>query len=129
MDDIVNVTTAMYDTTVRGMFPATSYVLDTYIDRRNRVWIIDFAPWGETEGILFDWEELGQAPWMSSSGRAQFRCALRDGVRPSARMFDGLPLELRNVSAMEDLVTAARRMGDAQQTDSSSEDDTVDSDA
>ena len=35
------------------------YVLDVYIDSRERVWIVDFNVWGaRTDGLLFDWKEL-----------------------------------------------------------------------
>jgi len=36
-----------------------SDALDLYIDRKERVWIIDFNPFGEpTNSLLFDWSEL-----------------------------------------------------------------------
>ena len=80
------------------------YVMDVYVDRGKRVWVIDFDEWRTADALLFEWAELEEARWP----RAQFRCAV-GGVRPSDRVFDGLPLELRNPSAMQDLVEAARR--------------------
>lgn len=36
-----------------------SYVVDVYIDRQDRVWIVDFNVWGErTDSLLFSWNEL-----------------------------------------------------------------------
>jgi len=36
-----------------------SYVVDVYVDRQDRVWIVDFNVWGErTDSLLFSWEEL-----------------------------------------------------------------------
>ena len=35
------------------------YVIDVYVDKRERVWVMDFDVWaGRTEGLLFEWEEL-----------------------------------------------------------------------
>jgi D123 len=37
----------------------SNYVLDVYVDRYERVWIMDFNVWGDrTDSILFDWNEL-----------------------------------------------------------------------
>jgi len=37
----------------------SNYVLDCYIDKNDRVWIIDFNVWDErTDPLLFSWEEL-----------------------------------------------------------------------
>ena len=36
-----------------------NYVFDVYIDRRNRVWIVDFNVWSiQTDALLYTWEEL-----------------------------------------------------------------------
>eukprot|EP01036_Dinobryon_divergens_P023655 gene23656-32027_t len=54
--DIIN---AFYSSIVKGRFPLSSYVLDVYIDKRNRIWIIDFNVFGEpTSPLLFEWTEL-----------------------------------------------------------------------
>ena len=38
-------------------------VLDVYIDKRGRIWIIDFNVFGEpTSSLLFDWTELLSPP-------------------------------------------------------------------
>ena len=35
------------------------YVFDAYIDKRNRVWLLDFNVWGKrTDPLLFSWNEL-----------------------------------------------------------------------
>ena len=37
------------------------YVFDTYIDKRHRVWLLDFNVWGRrTDPLLFTWNELEQ---------------------------------------------------------------------
>jgi hypothetical protein len=48
-----------YERKVRGAFPLRDYAWDAYIDRRGRVWLLDFAPFGyETSPLLFGWDEL-----------------------------------------------------------------------
>jgi hypothetical protein len=43
-------------------FPDPSFVLDIYVDRRSRVWLIDFNPYcSVTDSLLFSWSELGSA--------------------------------------------------------------------
>ena len=48
-----------YERRVRGRFPLRTCVFDVYVDRRDRVWLLDFAPFGgDTSPLLFTWEEL-----------------------------------------------------------------------
>jgi D123 len=36
-----------------------NYVLDAYVDRNEKVWVVDFNVWGSrTDPLLFTWEEL-----------------------------------------------------------------------
>lgn len=38
-----------------------NYVFDVYIDKSERVWLIDFNVWGErTDSLLFKWDEIMQ---------------------------------------------------------------------
>ncbi|CAN8076378.1 unnamed protein product [Agarophyton chilense] len=106
MDSIVEKITRFYDADIKGSF-LESYVVDVYIEREN-VWIIDFDIWEAADALLYSWEELGDAHWMSS-GRPQFRCALRYGVVPST-MYDGLPIELRRENGLNDLIATARQL-------------------
>jgi hypothetical protein len=40
-------------------FPLDSYVFDVYVDRKHKVWLVDFNVWGPTtDPLLFTWEEL-----------------------------------------------------------------------
>lgn len=43
---------------IGNRFPDTNYVMDVYIDKNWRVWLIDFNVWAErTNSLLFSWEE------------------------------------------------------------------------
>ncbi len=53
---------AFFESYVRGRFAGGSigrYVVDVYVDARDRVWVVDFNVWGgRTDCPLFDWGEL-----------------------------------------------------------------------
>ena len=40
-------------------FQLSNYVFDVYIDRKDRVWLLDFNVWGaRTDPLLFAWSDL-----------------------------------------------------------------------
>lgn len=49
-----------YEMYVQCLFSKCSdYCFDVYIDKKDRVWLLDFNVWGvQTDSLLFDWEEL-----------------------------------------------------------------------
>lgn len=51
-----------FQTTIRNIYAhgkVENYVFDVYIDKNERVWLIDFNVWAErTDSLLFKWEEL-----------------------------------------------------------------------
>lgn len=122
MDTIVGRISSWFEVRVSDRFDGPDrYVTDAYIDRSSRVWVLDFSAWGgNTDALLFEWEELDHAPWMESQNRAQFRCAYRQAaIRPSTRMYDGLPLELRDPDSITSLADAAQRLTREQSGDGS----------
>lgn len=126
---------ASYETDDSG-----GYAYDVYVDRQWRVWILDVAPWGPpTDDLLFSWDELRSAPWMTSGvtrdsdrqpsaesagavredaevvnvNRPQLRCvSSTSALRPAQSMYDAMPLELRNIDSGEALASAAKRLWD-----------------
>lgn len=105
--------------------------MDVFIQRRQRVFLVDVAPWGVPDALLFSWNELDTASWMPIIKRAQFRSVLDAAVRPSSDMRHGLPVELRSADAMAGLAEAAQRLIAAQLNSNAhhSSDDDGDSDA
>jgi D123 len=147
MDCVVASVVRQFDSVVRDAcadFAAGSsqgYAYDVFLDRRWRVWVLDIASWGPpTDALLFTWDELDVAEWMSEncSGnvesncrmrengnraaatsvpgpsrrpRAQLRCvAASSAIRPAQTMYDAMPIELRGVAAGDALAAAAKRM-------------------
>lgn len=48
-----------FDDVVHERFPLTSYTFDVYIDKMERIWLLDFNVWGsQTDALCFEWEEL-----------------------------------------------------------------------
>ena len=44
---------------IQSVFPLDNYVMDVYVDGKDRVWVVDFNPSGEpTCALLFEWAEL-----------------------------------------------------------------------
>jgi len=42
-----------------GIGSLPSYVIDVYLDQKNRVWLVDFNVWARsTDSLLFEWTEL-----------------------------------------------------------------------
>jgi hypothetical protein len=59
-------------------------VVDVYIDKKDRVWIIDVNPFGEpTCPLLFEWEELQQ---LSSLGEFTTRIVENEDEKMSSTM-------------------------------------------
>lgn len=61
-DDIQSTVLTFFDEYVQNQFAdgmVSRYVLDVYIDQKQRVWIVDFNVWGKsTDTLLFEWSEL-----------------------------------------------------------------------
>ena len=53
---------SFFDDTIRNRFAdgqIPNYVMDVYLDQKNRVWLLDFNLWARsTDSLLFEWSEL-----------------------------------------------------------------------
>lgn len=59
MPRITKTLTQFFTSSVHSRALLPSYTMDVYLDQKNRVWIIDFNPWGApTCPLLFSWEEF-----------------------------------------------------------------------
>ena len=51
--------TDFFDTVIEENFRLANYVFDVYIDKKERVWLLDFNVWGtQTDTLLYTWDEL-----------------------------------------------------------------------
>lgn len=115
-DALVAIIASWFERIVHEDFQAAdNYVIDVRVSRDDDVAIVDFGRWRETEPLLFDWDELQDAPWIHVTGRPQFRSAVRDGVVPAQSVYDALPVELRGEAGISELANAAQRFVREQQ--------------
>jgi hypothetical protein len=84
--------------------------LDVYIDRKERIWIIDFSNLcSETETLLFDVAELNPSisplvPTLEHDG-VYLRVTSGDSIRPSELTQASLPSDLQHLRNVSDLET------------------------
>jgi hypothetical protein len=59
MEDLEDLMVGFWETHVRPTFALDKYSVDLYVDKKRRVWVVDFNPFGDpSTSLLFDWEEL-----------------------------------------------------------------------
>lgn len=121
----------LWTTTVATALGVDALVLDVYVDRSRRAWVVDVAPSGEAAGVdalLFTWAELqsmAAAAAAAADGNGEWhpwlRCAAEGGdappLAPSRVMYDGVPLELRQPGSTTALVAAATDMVNRERRD------------
>ena len=60
-DEIQDLLYDFFHEHINEKFSLQSYCIDVYIDKKKRVWIVDFNPFGNpTDALLFEWHELIQ---------------------------------------------------------------------
>jgi len=96
---------------VRDTFPDTSYVFDVYIDKKRKVYILDFNPFGEvTDALLYTWDELLNLQSANNFTLESFEFLIIEnaqGIRPGLAMSSRLPkdmIDLSNTLAIENFV-------------------------
>lgn len=48
-----------FDDVIHSRFPSKNYTFDIYIDKKERLWLLDFNVWGsQTDALCFEWDEL-----------------------------------------------------------------------
>eukprot|EP01083_Nonionella_stella_P000425 1223_1 len=96
-----------FDEVVRNRFPDPDYVLDIYLDKSDRIWIVDFNPFCPvTDGLLFDWEDLTKSrqPRTESRSLPEFRVLTsRPPVKPSEKSSFGVPEDILEISSAADI--------------------------
>ena len=77
--------------------------MDVFIDRRKRVWIVDFNPFGATtDSLLFDWSELIEHD--NTDDTIDFLIVeTQAGVRPAPEGFQRVPADLAGLATAQDL--------------------------
>ena len=68
-------------------FPGSgNFVFDVYIDKQDRVWLLDFNVWGkQTDPLLFSWDELSS---IASLEAEEHDALTHDNRRPEIRVVE-----------------------------------------
>lgn len=87
LDALEQLIVQQFQLNIRDVFPLEQYAMDLYIDQKQRVWVLDFNPFGSpTCPILFTWEELSGKNYMMDDIVAQpttvFGGSLQQGISP-----------------------------------------------
>ncbi|GFQ93016.1 cell division cycle protein 123 homolog [Trichonephila clavata] len=101
VEDIVN----FYQHHIQSKFPCDNYIFDVYRKTKEKVYLIDFNPFGVvTESLLFSWDELnGGLIKPDGSSLPEFRYVENDrGVQPSSLSHHAIPRDIIDISSGED---------------------------
>lgn len=108
--------------------------VDVYVDRRDKVWVLDVAPWGPpTDSLLFEWVEAyaeddsgGHVPWkldsmdgrqgISAGGKEHVIYRVGDGdisIKPDPWSSCRVPLEMKE-HMVEKVLTDTTNNGESE---------------
>lgn len=86
---------------IEARFPLSNYTFDVVRSAKDRVKLVDFAPWGGvTDPLLFDWAEL-TAPRPSSDLACRF-VESTAGIQPSGLRQYSLPRDMVDLATGQD---------------------------
>ena len=92
-----------YNNNIHKKFPDPSFVMDVYVDRSLRVWLLDINPFAiSTKTLMFEWKELRTPPQMYP--KVQFRIVETQGnIQIVENMLNRVPLDVFDVGSAEGL--------------------------
>jgi len=82
-DEILLNLVEFFNNHIQNKFPSIDFVVDIYRKDSNKLYIIDFNPWGPmTDTLLFDWSELLT---LSNNEKPEFRFVnSQNGIKPNS---------------------------------------------
>lgn len=98
-----------FNSKIKGKFGDTSYVFDVYKNPNDRIYLVDFNPFGEiTDSMLFTWDELRESDFDDTRDLKQLEDSFRvvterNNIQPSPYMQYGLPRDVVDLSCGEDV--------------------------
>ena len=91
-----------YEKNIHEKFPDGCFVMDVYVDRSFRVWLLDINPWADsTKPLMFEWAELTNSPSSSSSFSFSFTPTFSSYSSPSLKK----ETEIRIVESQRNIQT------------------------
>lgn len=101
-----------FNSKIKGKFGDSTFVFDVYNDLNDRIYLVDFNPFGEiTDSMLYTWDELNQLDTTSTtnvdsitSNQDFFRIVTEsNNIQPSPFMQYALPRDVVDLSCGEDV--------------------------
>ncbi|OEU21530.1 D123-domain-containing protein [Fragilariopsis cylindrus CCMP1102] len=90
-------------TTSQTQTQIENYVMDIYIDKKDRIWILDFNPWStNTDSLLYDWNELTSMDNDDDHDEDRIRITEAGGsqVKPDPLSSYRAPIDTVNLASM-----------------------------
>ncbi|CAF3839508.1 unnamed protein product [Rotaria magnacalcarata] len=104
-DQIVSNIVAFFHNNIQNKFPSTDFVIDIYRKDSNKLYIIDFNPWGPmTDSLLFDWPELVNLSLQNNNDKPEFRYVnSQHGIKPNSYTQYAMPKDIADISRERDI--------------------------
>lgn len=94
---------------VQSIFELSSFIMDVYLDRSDRVWIVDMNPFSDTSlPLLFSWDELREYALTSTAISPLLRVIESPvAVQPRHDLIHRLPTDIVDLSTAEGIASFA----------------------
>ncbi|CAF4433916.1 unnamed protein product [Rotaria socialis] len=104
-DQIVSNIVAFFHNNIQNKFPSTDFVIDIYRKDSNKLYIIDFNPWGPmTDSLLFDWPDLVNLSLQNNNDEPEFRYVnSQHGIKPNSYTQYAMPKDIADISRERDI--------------------------
>lgn len=105
--------------TIQNKFPSADFIVDIYRKDADRLYIIDFNPWGPmTDALLFDWTELMTLTAAENSQYVDFRyVASQNGIKANSYGQYAIPKDIADITRERDVNKLAEVLASQMKTD------------
>lgn len=100
---------SFYREHVDSVFELSTFIMDVYLDRLDRVWIVDMNPFSDTSvPLLFTWDELREYAESSTAASPLLRVIESTvAVQPRHDLIHRLPTDIVDLSTAEGIASFA----------------------
>ncbi|CAF4139937.1 unnamed protein product [Adineta steineri] len=94
-----------FNRNIQNKFPSIDFVIDIYRKNSNKLYILDFNPWGPmTDSLLFHWPELLNLSTENNNEKPEFRYVnSQNGIKPNSYTQYAMPKDIADISRERDL--------------------------
>ncbi|CAF0883297.1 unnamed protein product [Rotaria sp. Silwood1] len=94
-----------FNTHIQNKFPSVDFVVDIYRKDSNKLYIIDFNPWGPmTDSLLFDWPDILTLSLQNNIEKPEFRYVNSHiGIKPNSYTQYAVPKDIADISRERDI--------------------------